>query len=149
MPRPPKCRSVERLPTITYFKPQGIPMSQLSEVVLTVEELEAVRLCDLEGLEQEICAEKMEVSRPTFHRIVIAARKKIAEALIDGLAIRVEGGHFRVTLSQLECKACGHRWEGTFCRRHTKCPRCHSNNWRTSDIKHDEVLVDGGGERNE
>jgi len=127
--RPPKCRLVERLPAVTYFKPQGIPMSQLSEVNLTVEELEAVRLCDLEGLDQEICADKMAVSRPTFHRIITSARKKIAGALINGLAIKVEGGNFQVILSSLECKQCGHKWQGTFCRRHTKCPCCSSKDW--------------------
>ncbi|GAB6157122.1 DUF134 domain-containing protein [Desulfotomaculum varum] len=129
MARPPKCRLVERLPAITYFKPQGIPMSQLSEVILSVEELEAVRLRDLEGLEHEECAEKMAVSRPTFHRIVTGARRKIAEALINGLAIRVEGGNFRVTLIKLRCNQCGHAWEGTFCRRHTQCPCCKSSDW--------------------
>lgn len=129
MARPPKCRRVERLPTVTYFKPQGIPMSQLSEVNLTVEELEAVRLCDLEGIDQELCAEKMEISRPTFHRIIGSARKKISEALINGMAIRVEGGNFCVIHSTLECKQCGHKWMGTFCRRHTKCPCCKSKDW--------------------
>ena len=131
MARPPKCRMVERLPLVTYFKPQGIPMSQLSEVILTVEELEAVRLADLEGLEQEVCAEKMAVSRPTFQRMLTGARKKISEALINGLAIRVEGGNYQLILSNLQCNQCGYRWEGTFCRRHTKCPRCCSKNWRT------------------
>ncbi|ABO49874.1 protein of unknown function DUF134 [Desulforamulus reducens MI-1] len=129
MARPPKCRQVARLPVVTYFKPQGIPMSQLSEVIIPVEELEAVRLCDLEGLEQEDCAEKMAVSRPTFHRIITAARKKIAEGLINGLAIRVEGGNYQVSLSKLKCKACGFKWEGTFCKRHTKCPKCNSRDW--------------------
>lgn len=135
MPRPPKCRQVERLPQITYFKPQGIPMSQLSEVVLTVEELEAVRLRDQEGLEHEACADKMAVSRPTFHRIIAGARKKIADALINGLALRVEGGNFCVTLSKLKCKKCGHAWEGTFCRRHTKCPYCKSNDWVKDELE--------------
>lgn len=129
MARPPKCRQVERLPVVTYFKPRGIPMTQLSEVILTVEELEAVRLYDLEGLEQENCAEKMAISRPTFHRIITVARKKIAEALINGLAIRVEGGNYRVTLSRLKCKKCGLKWEGTFCKRHTRCPNCNSKDW--------------------
>lgn len=129
MARPPKCRQVARLPAVTYFKPQGVPMSQLSEVILTVEEVEAVRLCDLEGLEQELCAEKMAVSRPTFHRIITGTRKKIADALINGLAIRVEGGNFRVSSCKLICNQCGHRWEGTFCRRHTTCPSCQSRDW--------------------
>lgn len=131
MARPPKHRLVERLPAVTYFKPQGIPMSQLNEVILSVEELEAVRLCDLEGLDQEICAEKMAVSRPTFHRMITGARKKISEALIQGMAIRVEGGNFKIALSDLYCEQCGHKWSGTFCRRHTKCPKCSSKNWRS------------------
>ena len=58
MPRPPKCRRVEQFPGVTYFKPSGIPVSELTEVVLTVEEFESIRLRDLEGLEQEECAEK-------------------------------------------------------------------------------------------
>lgn len=129
MARPPKFRQVERLPVVTYFKPQGIPMSELSEVVLTVEELEAVRLCDLESLDHEVCAERMAVSRPTFHRIIVSARKKISEALINGLAIRVEGGNYQVVLSKLGCKQCGYKWQGNFCRRHTKCPCCKSPDW--------------------
>lgn len=127
--RPPKFRQVERLPMITYFKPQGIPMSKLSEVVLNVEELEAIRLCDLDGLEQEICAAKMAVSRPTFHRIITTARKKISQALIEGLAIRVEGGNYRIVLSKLQCNHCGQKWQGNYCRKHTKCPKCQSSDW--------------------
>lgn len=94
MPRPPKCRRVEFVPEITYFKPAGVPMVDLEEVSLTVEELEAIRLKDLESLEQEVCAERMQISRPTFHRILVSARNKIAQALVSGNAIRVEGGNF-------------------------------------------------------
>ncbi len=94
MPRPPKCRRVEFVPEITYFKPAGVPLVNLEEISLTIEELEAVRLKDLEALEQEQCAEKMQVSRPTFHRILAAARRKIAEALVEGKAIKVEGGNY-------------------------------------------------------
>ena len=68
----------------------------LEEVILTVEELEAVRLKDLEGLEQEECADMMKVSRPTFFRIITSARQKIADALVNGKAIRVEGGNYKV-----------------------------------------------------
>ncbi|MBM7854620.1 putative DNA-binding protein (UPF0251 family) [Desulfohalotomaculum tongense] len=95
MPRPPKCRRVEFVPEITYFKPAGVPLLNLEEMALTVEELEAIRLKDLEGLEQEVCAERMQVSRPTFHRILAAARNKVAQALVQGKAIRIEGGNFR------------------------------------------------------
>jgi predicted DNA-binding protein (UPF0251 family) len=83
-------------PDVTYFKPRGIPMSSLEEVILNVEEFEAVRLKDLEGLEQEECAKKMGISQPTFHRLVLAARKKIADAIVGGKAIKIEGGSFRM-----------------------------------------------------
>ncbi len=111
MSRPPKCRRVEFLPQLTYFKPAGVPIRELTEVVLTVEELEAVRLKDLMGLEQEACAEKMGVSRPTYHRILSSARQKIAEALINGKAIKVEGGNFRMAVRLYRCQDCGHQWE--------------------------------------
>lgn len=96
MPRPIRCRRIRFNPDVTYFKPRGIPLRQLDEVILGIDEFEAVRLKDLEGLEQEACAKKMNVSQPTFHRIVLSARKKIAEAIIKGKAIRIEGGNFRV-----------------------------------------------------
>ncbi|GFN22223.1 DUF134 domain-containing protein [Thermanaeromonas sp. C210] len=110
MPRPPKCRRVEFLPQTTYFKPAGVPLHELEEVTLAVEELEAIRLKDLEGLEQEDCAARMEVSRPTFFRILNSARAKIAEALINGKAIKVEGGCFRLSLGKVRCRFCGREW---------------------------------------
>jgi len=66
------------MPELTYFKPAGVPLRELEEVALTVEEMEAIRLKDLEGLEQEACSERMRVSRPTFQRVLAAARAKIA-----------------------------------------------------------------------
>ncbi|MDF9407237.1 DUF134 domain-containing protein [Pelotomaculum isophthalicicum JI] len=129
MPRPPKYRRVEQLPQFTYFKPSGIPMSELLEIHLTVEELEAIRLRDLEGLEYEECSEKMSVSRPTFYRIITAARKKIAGALVKGSALRVTGGNFKLAKFELACKNCGHHWEDIICCRRTRCPACNANNW--------------------
>jgi len=96
MPRPIKWRRVAFIPEATYFKPAGIPMRVLEEVCLSVEEAEAVRLKDLEGLEQEQGAEKMNISRPTFQRVLGAARQKIANALLNGKAIRIEGGNFEM-----------------------------------------------------
>lgn len=132
MPRPCKCRRVEQMPGFTCFKPSGVPLSELSEVVLSVEELEAIRLRDLVGLEHEDCAGKMSVSRPTFHRILAAARQKVARALVNGEALKVAGGNFQLADQHLECLGCGHRWEGTVCRR-TFCPACSGNNWRRLD----------------
>ncbi|MDD3654533.1 MAG: DUF134 domain-containing protein [Desulfotomaculaceae bacterium] len=130
MPRPPKCRRVEQLPEFTFFKPAGIPRAKLPEIQLTVEELEAVRLRDLEELDYEECAKKMSVSRPTFHRVIMAARKKIAEALVRGSALRVTGGNFSLAKHELACRICGHRWEDIICCRSTRCPLCQANDWQ-------------------
>lgn len=111
MSRPPKCRRVEFMPVRTLFKPAGVPATELEEVQMTVEELEAVRLKDLLGLEQEACAEKMGISRPTYHRILTSARSKVAEALVEGKAIRVEGGNFEVVVRRFKCFDCGKDWE--------------------------------------
>ena len=96
MPRPIKWRRVAFVPDVTYFKPAGIQMRVLDEICLTVEEAEAIRLKDLESLEQEDGAEKMNISRPTFQRVLAAGRRKIADALLNGKAIRIDGGNFEV-----------------------------------------------------
>ena len=77
-------------PDVYYFKPQGIPLRMLEEVVLRIDELEALKLYDVDGLEQIKAAEKMKISQPTFARILDSAYKKIADALIKGKAIRIE-----------------------------------------------------------
>jgi uncharacterized protein len=92
MPRPHCLRQITRWPGATYFKPAGIPLHALEEVTLALDEFEAVRLADLEGLYQEQAAEKMKISRPTFSRVVESGRRKIADALVNGRALRIEGG---------------------------------------------------------
>jgi len=92
MPRPCCRRFVSATPVVTYFKPAGVPLHDLDEVVLTLDELESLRLADLDGQYQEAAAERMKVSRPTFGRIVEQARRKVADALVNGKALRVEGG---------------------------------------------------------
>lgn len=129
MPRPPKWRRVEYEPQITYFKPAGIPKCHLEELILSVEEVEAIRLKDMVGLEQEECAEKMGISRPTFQRILTAARSILAHAIIEGKAIRIEGGNYRLAENWQSCKGCGFdfgkHW-GQRGRGHNgdKCPKC-------------------------
>ena len=92
MPRPKKPRFVSGYPTLTAYIPQGVPIS--GEVLLSVEELEAVRLSDFEGLDQESAANLMEVSRQTYGRILARARHCISEALITGKALKIEGGDY-------------------------------------------------------
>jgi predicted DNA-binding protein (UPF0251 family) len=92
MPRPCCMRHVTCRPGANFFKPSGISMRALEVVILTLDELEALRLADLDGLYQEPAAEQMKISRPTFARIVEQARRKTADALIHGKALRLEGG---------------------------------------------------------
>ncbi len=92
MPRPRKCRIVEGVPAVRLFKPQGIPARQLPEVYLSLEGYEALRLSDLEGLRQEEAAARMQVSRQTFGRLLAEARRAVAEALVKGHCLRIEGG---------------------------------------------------------
>lgn len=99
MPRPTKCRMIDAHPGVRLFKPQGIPARQLKEVYLTTEGYEALRLADREGLRQDEAAERMQVSRQTFGRILAQARRAVAEAIVEGLVLRIEGGEFQVANS--------------------------------------------------
>lgn len=94
MTRPKKPRWVRFDPEVTYFKPRGVPLSELEEVVLSVEELEALRLADLKNLDQTAAAKKMKISQATFNRILTLAHQKVAKALIKGEAVKIEGGAY-------------------------------------------------------
>ena len=96
MPRPYCCRRIAGQPAASIFKPIGIPLRMLDEVVMTLDEFEAIRLADLDGLYQESAAEQMGVSRPTFSRIAAAAHRKLADAIVHGKALRIEGGPVHV-----------------------------------------------------
>jgi uncharacterized protein len=112
MGRPVLERRVEFIPQVTYFKPSGVPMIMLEEIRLSVEELEAMRLKDIEGMEQEECAQNMGISRSTFARILTSARQKAADALLHGKAIKIEGGNFQPAFRKYICEH-GHEWERT------------------------------------
>ena len=96
MARPPKCRIVDREPAVTYFKPRGIPLRDLEEVTLTVEGAEALRLSEIEGLDQDSASERMGISRQTFGRILAEARRTVARAVVEGLGLRIEGGNYKL-----------------------------------------------------
>ena len=96
MPRKKCLRYITNLPDVTYYKPAGIPMRILDEVVVSLDEMEAIRLADYAHLYQEDAAAKMNVSRQTFGRILVSAHQKIAEALLFGKALRVEGGNVKL-----------------------------------------------------
>ncbi len=98
MPRPRLFRRVRFQPGVTYFKPSGIRLVELEEIVLTMDEFEAIRLCDLEEIEQKNAAKKMNISQPTLHRVLLSARKKIADAIVNGKSIRIEGGTYKMVV---------------------------------------------------
>ena len=98
MPRPRHFRRVGCLPQANFYKPRGIPLSVLQHITLTVDELEAMRLTDLEGLYQEQAAENMNISRQTLGRILESAHKKIADALVNGKALSIKGGRIELAV---------------------------------------------------
>jgi len=89
MARPIKPRKVSFDPDVFYFKPRAVPLSMLEEISLDVNELETLRLCDLKDLEQKEAAKKMKISQSTLQRILTSARKKVAEAITEGKAIKI------------------------------------------------------------
>ena len=113
MPRPQKPRRVGFIPDATHFKPAGVPLRVMEEVCISIEEAEAVRLKDLDGLEQEEGASKMNISRPTFQRVLVSARQKMADALLNGKAIRIDGGNFEMAVRRFRCVN-GHEWNVPF-----------------------------------
>jgi predicted DNA-binding protein (UPF0251 family) len=113
-------------------------MTQLEEIVLTVDEFEAIRLADLRGLYHEDAAKKMGISRQTFGRIIGTARKKVAEALVKGKSLKIQGGDFKMTARRkFVCTACKHAWEVSYgTGRPHICPSCHSDSiHRSTDSK--------------
>ncbi len=134
MARPTKWRKIENVPAIAYFVPSDKEISEVPENILKLEELEAIRLKDLEGLEQGECADKMEVSRPTFQRILLSAREKIADSLVNGKTIHIEGGNFTQNICPVRCVDCGKEWMESFEKLNSlkdgsyECPHCGSKN---------------------
>lgn len=106
-------------------------MRSLNELCISVDEWEAIRLADLLGLEQEKAAEQMGISQPSLHRTLELAHRKIADALVNGKAIRIEGGEYVIMDAgrKFKCSACGNVWEEPYgSGRPSKCPKCSSEN---------------------
>jgi len=130
MPRPVKCRRICCDPKSDYFKPRGVPVRQLEEVELTLDELEAIRLADLDGLYQENAAEKMNISRQTFGNIINSAHKKIADAILNAKALKIKGGTYTMAdKRKFKCCACDNVWQVPYgTARPRQCPACGDRN---------------------
>jgi predicted DNA-binding protein (UPF0251 family) len=135
MARPKFPRKIREIPPSAVFKPQGIPASALEQVVLAVDEFEAIRLADYEGLYQQEAAENMNISRQTFGRILESARMKTADALIHGKVLKIEGGNIEMPETRtFKCKDCRHEWELPFgTGRPVRCPACGCEDFQQPD----------------
>lgn len=133
MSRPVKWRRVSFMPRDRNFVPLDKPKCNLEEVVLKVEELEAIRLKDLEKLSQEQCARSMNISRQTFQLIIDEARKKVAEALVGGKAISIRGGNYTVNICRYICLDCGEEFEKPYEAENRFCPECNSYNIKCTE----------------
>lgn len=111
--RPRKCRRVAFIPENKHFVPLEMEKGFTEEILLKIEEVEAIRLKDLENLSQEECAEKMEVSRQTFQNIIGSAREKVARALVEGRPITIQGGNYELKLNQHWCRKCHRKFNNS------------------------------------
>ena len=126
MPRHKRIRKIFFQPDVTYFRPRGILLSNLEEITISFDEIEAVRLIDSEGIEQSQAGKKMGISQSTLSRLLKTARKKLANAIINGKAIKIQGGDFKMEfprgrgLGRGAGRGQGGFGAGGFC----VCPKC-------------------------
>jgi uncharacterized protein len=149
MTRPKLCRRVCCEPGVSFFKPAGVRLVDLEESVLPLDEFEALRLKDLEGLDQDAAAGRMGISQPTFHRLVSAARKRLADAIVNGKAIRIEGGVYQMAATRtFRCAGCAHGWKVPFgTGRPHACPKCKSRDIHRSADERDLAGMGRGQDR--
>jgi uncharacterized protein len=125
MPRPKCCRKVGCMPDTNYFRPRGAAASHDVDVVLSLDEFEAVRLADLEGLYQEQAAVRMGISRQTFGRIIESARAKLADVVVNGKSLRIEGGEVAVEgPAPARCRRCRRVCSRNAATGEASCPHC-------------------------
>lgn len=128
MSRPQKERLVHQPPLFTDFKPIGVKRNFLKQVSLTLDEYEAFRLADFIGLSHDEAANEMEISRSTFTRLIEKARNKIAQLIVSGSALNIDGGNIHFKRNIIRCNNCEHMFNINIDKRVEKCPECNSTN---------------------
>ncbi|MBN3034603.1 MAG: DUF134 domain-containing protein [Bacteroidales bacterium] len=128
MPRPQNERMVHEPPLFTEFKPVGFPGRMLGQISLTLDEYEAFRLADHLSMSHEEAAGEMEISRPTFTRLIETARKKISDLIVSGNMLLIEGGKIHFRRNIIRCLSCGHMFNMDIATVFTECPECGSTN---------------------
>ena len=129
MPRPKCCRQIGVMPEKTCFRPSGMTSARSEEVHLTLDEYEALRLADLDGLYQEQAAARMNISRQTFGRIIEEAHRKVADVLVNGKVLKIEGGSVSVkTEEPVRCPHCRRAFSPDCGKRdEMSCPHCREH----------------------
>lgn len=141
MPRPPKPRRVGFLPPVTFFNPvKNLPAGDLvqnngAEIILNLDEWEALRLKDFLGLNQAECAGYMGLAQSSFQRILAAARNKLASAVVEGKPVHIQSRDYQFT-GHLSCNICGHQWETCVGPEIKGCRRCPSCGTKQVDPHH-------------
>lgn len=128
MPRPSNNRIVQKPPLFTEFKPMGVASKLLNQAILSLDEFEAFRLSDYIGLSHAEAADEMEISRSTFSRLIEKSRKKIAELIVNGNLLSIEGGNIHFRKNVIRCNDCGHMFNINIDSSFIKCPSCNSKN---------------------
>ena len=129
MPRPESDRIIHEPPLFTEFKPMGIPGRNLEQIKLSLDEFEALRLADYEGLLHEEAAEQLAISRSTFTRLIRKARKKVADFMFQGKLLSIGGGNVHFKNNIIRCLDCLHIFRVEMNAPPIKaCPDCHSKN---------------------
>lgn len=128
MSRPTKNRLVEKPPIFCNFKPIGVPANKLQTIIMSLDEYEAIRLADHLGMGHSEAAEEMDISRSTFTRLIERSRRKLAEFMITGKMLEIEGGNIHFKGNRLRCVDCGHMFNTNFNTDMSDCPSCGSNN---------------------
>lgn len=128
MPRPESDRIIHEPPLFTEFKPMGIPGRNLEQIKLSLDEYEALRLADFEGLSHEEAAVQLSISRSTFTRLIRKARKKVADFMFKGKLLSIGGGNVHFKNNIIRCLDCGHTFRVDINAQVGKCPECHSEN---------------------
>ncbi len=145
--RPQRCRAIGSAPEATQFKPAGVPLSACTIITLTLDEYEALRLADYQGLYHEDAAGHMNVSRATFGRIVTSARRKVAQVLVEGQALEIHGGNVMHTPHRTGpggfciCPSCETRVPheaGKPCIKQ-ECPQCGKRMLRENGEHHNQM----------
>ena len=128
MPRPKNNRIVHNPPLFADFKPAGYKANMLKRTALTLDEYEAFRLADFIGLSHEEAAAEMEISRSTFSRLIEKSRRKIAELIVKGNSLVIEGGNVHFKNNIIRCLDCEHMFNTRIELSFSECPECNSNN---------------------